>query len=35
MESSPGATESEELENDPSTLVGLEEAGGDCISEVL
>lgn len=35
MESSPGATESDELENDPSTLVGLEYSGGDCIAELL
>ena len=34
-ESSPGATESEELGNDPSALVGLEDAGGDCIAELL
>lgn len=35
MESSPVATKSDELENDPSTLVAIEEAGGDCISELL
>jgi hypothetical protein len=35
MESSPGATESEELENDPSVLVGLEGAGVDCNEELL
>ena len=35
MDSSPGATESEELENDASELVGLEDAGGDGIAELL
>lgn len=35
MESSPEATESEALENDPSALVGLEGAGVDCIAELL
>lgn len=35
MESSPVATEFEELENGSSTLVGLEEAGGDCIAGLL
>lgn len=35
MDSSPGATESEELENDPSALVEFEDGGGDCIAELL
>lgn len=35
MELSPGAAEPEELENDPSALVKVDDAGGDCIVELL
>lgn len=35
MESTPEFTKSEELERDPSALVGVENAGGDCIAGLL